>query len=120
MKADIKAEWKKNLRSGKFAQGNGQLRTWDEENQRWVYCCLGVLCEMSGLAEWVEFTDSYNAPAASYLGEQHYLPPEVAEWAGIDPSNEEEGDVQQRLGTLNDSGLSFTAISDKLDTTHDL
>lgn len=114
MKEDIKAEWKKNLRSGKFAQGQGQLRSWDENNQRWVYCCLGVLCEMSGLGEWVDVID-HDVKYSTYLDNKHYLPPEVARWAGINPSNEEEGDVQQKLGSLNDSGVSFIVVSDRLD-----
>ena len=112
MKEDIKAEWKKNLRSGKFAQGSGQLRTWDPDEKVWKYCCLGLLCEMSGLGEW---------KASTYLNNRHYLPVEVAEWAGIDPGNDEETDVQLRLGAANDEeGSSFFEIANLIDTMRDL
>jgi hypothetical protein len=111
MKADIKAAWLAKLRSGEFAQGSGQLRTWDADKKVWQYCCLGVLCEMSGLGEWEE-----RLRVSVYLGSKHYLPVEVAEWAGIDPDCGNVLGVQRRLGTLNDSGASFIAIADAIGT----
>jgi hypothetical protein len=120
MKEDIKEAWKKNLRSGKFAQGSGQLRTWDPDEKVWKYCCLGVLCEMSGLGEWVEYADDMRTES-TYLGNEHYLPVAVAEWAGIDIENDDETSVQQRLGTANDEeGSSFFKIANLIDTMHDL
>jgi hypothetical protein len=122
MKEDIKAEWKKNLRSGKFAQGSGQLRTWDPDEKVWKYCCLGLLCEMSGLGEWkdaVSVSDGYVT--STYLYNRDYLPVAVAEWAGIDPRNDEETGVQQRLGAANDEeGSSFFEIANLIDTMQDL
>lgn len=41
MNQDIKREWVAKLRSGKYEQGKGRLRS--KGNQ---YCCLGVLCEI--------------------------------------------------------------------------
>lgn len=41
------AKWIVALRSGKYTQGHGRLR--DGVGQM---CCLGVLCEISGLGEW--------------------------------------------------------------------
>jgi hypothetical protein len=119
MKADIKAAWQANLRSGEFAQGGGQLRTWDKDKKVWRYCCLGVLCEMSGLGEWeVKELDGHRF--SIYLGSKHYLPDEVAEWAGIAPVVDTMEGVQQRIGTMNDSGATFLNIANALDATHDL
>ena len=115
MKADVKAAWLAKLRSGEFAQGSGQLRTWDSVKKVWRYCCLGILCEMSGLGEWEE-----GLRVSAYLGSKHYLPVEVAEWAGIDPDCNSEKGAQQRLGSLNDSGASFKAIAVAISTDHNL
>jgi hypothetical protein len=119
MKQDIKAAWQVNLRSGEFAQGSGQLRAWDSTKKVWMYCCLGILCEMSGLGEWKdEERDGHRF--STYLGVKHYLPDEVAEWAGIAPVVDTMEGVQQRIGTMNDSGATFLNIAEALDATHDL
>ncbi len=54
LRPDIKERWLEALRSGKYEQGKGMLRTgrWDEEYEEFVYddearfCCLGVLCDV--------------------------------------------------------------------------
>ncbi len=51
MKADLKRKWVEALRSGKYKQGEGELRRGD------AFCCLGVLADVRG-AEWVE--DEYG------------------------------------------------------------
>lgn len=119
MKDDIKAAWQANLRSGEFAQGSGQLRSWDSIKKVWTYCCLGILCEMSSLGEWKEEERDGHC-FSTYLGSKHYLPDEVAEWAGIAPVVDTMEGVQQRIGTMNDSGATFLNIADALDATHDL
>jgi hypothetical protein len=115
MKADVKAAWLAKLKSGEFAQGSGQLRTWDSVKKVWRYCCLGVLCEMSGLGQW-ETEVKRGFRDTTYLGSKHYLPDEVAEWAGIDSHCGSEKGIQQRLGSLNDSGATFRTIADAIDT----
>jgi hypothetical protein len=120
MKTDIKTDWKTNLRSGEFAQGLGQLRAWDANNKVWAYCYLGILCEMSGLGEWEEVKERDGHCFSTYLGSKHYLPDEVAEWAGIAPVVDTMEGVQQRIGTMNDSGATFLNIAEALDATHDL
>lgn len=47
MNSSLKAKWVAALRSSDYAQTTGILR--DEGNG---YCCLGVLCEVSGLGDW--------------------------------------------------------------------
>lgn len=41
----IKKKWLNALKSGKYKQGTGQLRNNSS------YCCLGVLCEVTGNAQ---------------------------------------------------------------------
>ena len=43
MKAELKQKWVDALRSGDYEQGKGALLASGK------YCCLGVLCEVSGL-----------------------------------------------------------------------
>lgn len=42
MKKEWAKKWVKALRSGKYKRGTGQLKKGDK------YCCLGVLCEITG------------------------------------------------------------------------
>lgn len=42
MNEDIKKDWVKALRSGKYSQGSGKLKI----HYRDAFCCLGVLCEI--------------------------------------------------------------------------
>lgn len=104
MNARIKARWLKALRSGRYRQGQKQLRT---ENG---FCCLGVLCDLarrSGVADWNN--DGH------FDGEYAYLPESVVEWAGLntqDPKVIQRKDLPKKLlSTLNDSGKSFKQIA---------
>lgn len=45
--ADLKARWLEALRSGKYTQGEGQLRSLDDK-----FCCLGVLCDIVDSGLW--------------------------------------------------------------------
>jgi hypothetical protein len=49
MDKKTRTKWTKALRSGKFTQGSGSLRTTAEERSRGkdCFCCLGVLCEVT-------------------------------------------------------------------------
>ena len=59
-------KWVAVLRSGEYKQGRTQLKDGD------TYCCLGVLCEISG---------EYYSDGAGDLS------PEVQDWAGMDSSD---------------------------------
>jgi hypothetical protein len=116
MNEEIKEAWKTELRSGKYPQGNNYLRQWNIDTQPCEYCCLGVLCEMSGLGEWEEFiTQAGDRKAYSYLDSDQYLPDEVAEWSGIPVAGKINVGPQSKLGLMNDDGDSFTLIAEKLD-----
>jgi hypothetical protein len=113
MKADVQKAWQEDLTSGNFTQGNGYLRVWDPDEEIWKYCCLGILCERSGLGTWEERTVDNGDKVAAYLDSIMYLPPAVAEWAGLDPSTKAET-IQLRLAEMNDEETPFTEIAEKL------
>lgn len=48
MDAELKRKWVEALRSGKYQQGKSALRCEDQ------FCCLGVLCDISGAGQWNE------------------------------------------------------------------
>ena len=58
MNQEIKAQWIKDLRSGAFPQGHGELVS--DNGDHLSYCCLGVLCHQAHAAkvlddyEWEE------------------------------------------------------------------
>jgi hypothetical protein len=116
MKEDVQKAWVEDLTSGNFTQGHGFLRVWDPDDEIWKYCCLGILCERSGLGTWVERTTDSGDLISEYLNSSMYLPPAVAEWAGLDPRTEESGEdtIQLRLAELNDEKTSFTEIAERL------
>jgi hypothetical protein len=67
--------WVAALESGKYEQNQGSLMSnpRDDEDQR-SYCCLGVLCKVSGVDPelWDEFTDLESAEL--WDGEKESLP----------------------------------------------
>lgn len=72
MDPEVKAKWVAALRSGEYAQGDGQLRSVSNR-----FCCLGVLCDIhakESSGEWV---------GCGYMGETMILNDEVAAWAGL-------------------------------------
>jgi hypothetical protein len=124
---DAIRKWVTALRSEKYPQSDSYLRTADG------YCCLGVLCDISGLGEWseprqvpgVRFSHSYLATDLW----QHQgpgitlLPPEVIKWAGFDTGNPvvyyDFNGISHPAAGVNDSeGLSFNEIADYLERTY--
>lgn len=97
MNNDVKEKWVAALRSGEYEQGTRML---SRDNK---FCCLGVLCKLSGL----EFSP-----------ERGYLPDSVVKWAGLDsisPGVVKDG-VTDSLAYLNDvKGLTFNQIADLIE-----
>jgi hypothetical protein len=60
MDAQKKAKWVEALRSGKYNQGMGRLRSGDR------YCCMGVLCDVVIDGKWDPFK------SRDILGGQRY------------------------------------------------
>jgi hypothetical protein len=108
MNQKIKAKWVAALRSGKYKQGKNFLKLRDE------FCCLGVLCDISGLAEWEHRGKSYSSIMPGiYISSDTVLPSVVAKWAGIVNIGMKGSDkkVIGKLMTMNDNGKTFTEIA---------
>lgn len=115
MNPRVKQLWIEALRSGKFKQAQGRLKT---ENG---YCCLGVLCELHrrevGGTEWKR----YSSEEGKYIYDGHImdLPWSVVSWADLDQSDPRIidafiGDVylhSEKMSGLNDSGETFGTIA---------
>lgn len=98
MSAAIKRKWVNALRSGKFTQGVGALRTSTKEMrseglEKPCFCCLGVLCEVTG-TKYRAGADYFNMPSR-----------EAKQRLGLDDA------VADRLAGLNDEGMSFRKIA---------
>ncbi len=92
----VKALWIADLRSCKIPQGKGRLRRLSENKIPIGDCCLGRLCEISNLGEWItepSRTDVLRYQIKQVIGigkvslygsSYNYLPVGIREWAGID------------------------------------
>lgn len=70
MNKEVKDKWVAALRSKKYKQAKETLT--DLEGG---FCCLGVLCDISGMSEWNE--------KGEYLDDDALLPKEVRMWADM-------------------------------------
>lgn len=103
MNPDIKQQWIAALRSGKYKQTQGALR----KNNK--FCCLGVLCDLSGLYEWRQHNKEGQIISFSYDGVIGVLPHAIADWADLEQRDPQtEGGV---LSGLNDQGYTFKKIA---------
>ena len=118
---EIKAKWVEALRSGKYTQARHALK-----GDR-GFCCLGVLCDISGVGKWDEYsayvcgvrrsTVGLTVPMHEYIGTNRspYIPA-----ANL---TEEEKTLLGRdrptrcicLTALNDAGISFERIADLIE-----
>jgi hypothetical protein len=112
MNPEVKARWVEALRSGRY-----------EQIQKWLhtetgYCCLGVLCDLSGLGQWqgrtmgrdnffafVEHDKVYDAQSGD-----GFPTGGVDQWAGLDFGRYEV------IAKMNDDGKSFSEIADWIET----
>ncbi len=101
MKNELKQKWLEALRSGKYAQGVGFLRSGDN------FCCLGVLCDISG-KQWIGDEDGQYSTADA---------PE--EWSLLNHDTQAEfglaEDQMFALTQMNDRGKTFTEIADHIE-----
>ena len=120
MNPEIKSQWIAALRSGGYVQGMGALRRRTSSDTE--YCCLGVLCDLyfhrhhncdwrnDGLGRgWLTGGRSVNVLT---------LPDEVVSWAGLPDSNPliDWASGPEDLAMVNDSGSSFDAIADAIES----
>ena len=98
--------WVEALRSGKYKQGQGVLRSADDH-----YCCLGVLCDLAGV-EWnTGYTGNYHAG----VGQFATAPFEVTDFVGLANEAGSFGAGGDGLATRNDSGATFEEIADLIE-----
>jgi len=115
-------EWITALRSGKYKQGCGLLRTRDDK-----YCCLGVLLQLEG-KEFCKYDDGGyfvqtdydgDSTGSSYVGEEII----TLDYPGILPvtptlTNQQGVEVSTgmyELASLNDCGVPFDVIADVIE-----
>lgn len=99
----LKAKWLEALRSGRYKQGKYGLR-----NSRDEFCCLGVLCDVSGEGEWTHTRcKGYSYWKEGKEADVNVLPLFVSNFANL-TDVEEEVLIDKNDG----DGLSFKEIAD--------
>jgi len=119
MNQELKQKWIEALRSGKYIQGQGALRSVDEDE----YCCLGVLCEYLPNVRWENGDDSnYTAVLFNELGDVTrstlFLPGTLNVDLGLNILIREDGDsytIYSMLMYMNDEGKTFNEIADYIE-----
>lgn len=103
MKHSTLTAWLSALRSGDYEQRQGRLRSSDNH-----YCCLGVLCDIIDPYRWKQEGDHY-----SWDHHSGTLPYSIRETQGFD--NDIGGRPGHSLVSLNDNGIPFTTIAERLE-----
>lgn len=102
MDAELKAKWVKALRSGEYQQAKDHLR------RGGGFCCLGVLCEISGTGAWQERGGFFDYIIGDWRASQ-YLPPILRSQYRI------SDDQCDPLMSMNDKGVPFEEIADYIE-----
>jgi hypothetical protein len=108
MNPQIKQKWLNALRSGEYQQTQERLRKEDG------FCCLGVLCDLYGKENNVEWQHN-EVDGYFYEKNSAVLPLSVMEWADVDGR---WGDICNRtetLARLNDRGSTFEQIANLIE-----
>ena len=118
MTPELKAQWVEALRSGKYKQGAGFLRsTCDGED---TFCCLGVLAAVlpSDLGTWYKNFERHRSAPYDVYGfgtplnnNGGYLIQEVREAAGLS-----KDDVAILVRMNDNSTAGFNGIADYIET----
>ena len=94
MDKELKAKWVAALRSGKYKQGQGRLRSVDD-----TFCCLGVLADVEGKTwELIQQVYVVDGERWAVYGSYH-LPT----------------DAVGRLAHMNDEGSTFEELADYIE-----
>lgn len=107
----IKSKWVEALRSGEYKQGQGRL------NDRDLFCCLGVLCEVLIKDEDAELNSliknkvpcAFDLDCMSYDNDSKVVPNRVR--LAADLSVRQVHDLISR----NDSGFTFEQIAEYIE-----
>ena len=106
MNEQVKENWLSALRSGDYKQTQLKLHTDDG------FCCLGVLCDLYGKENNVEWNLANNGHNYEFQDKESHLPSSVMEWAGVEGQNPDIDNGTETLATLNDTGCTFEEIAD--------
>lgn len=101
-------EWIASLRNGKYSQGKGELVHFDVRNQKYNYCCLGVLCCINGLATPLAIIEKVDVDCVILTKNKFGLKDDY----GYLPILDRNGFATFSLTNLNDSGFTFLQIAD--------
>lgn len=105
MDPELKSKWVDALRSGKYKQGRGYLCRDD------AYCCLGVLCDISGIGEWKNVPDENGLTYVTSQDQDRFgLPYSVRE-----EIPESKLHILSTLACMNDDGVSFETIAKEIE-----
>lgn len=100
--ANLKEKWLEALESGKYPKGKHHL------NRKGHFCCLGVLCEVTGLKpifEGPNFENNYECSIAEYVINGNHSSSLVPDnWLGL------KKDELGNLMNLNDLSDSFEDV----------
>lgn len=108
-------EWVDALRSGKYNQAQGYLRTAEG------FCCLGVACHVVNPIPWE--VSHINIGGCTHYGYEHpdytaILPKHIAQFYGMGNNSSAYTSIRDRdgelieLAGLNDEGFPFSQIAD--------
>ena len=98
----LRDKWVAALRSGKYEQSRGRLRTQNG------YCCLGVLCDVKDPNGWNQENDRW-IHKDSFREGSWYLSESLREEVGLTE------ECQVRLAKLNDDGETFERIAQEIE-----
>jgi len=109
MLSTLKSQWVAALRSGEYKQGVGELAGRDQHAT--TYCCLGVLCRVTGMSN----RELFQKDTLDSVGREELLGPWNAT-NGDKHYNTDDEDThtttQRKLAAMNDNELSFSEIAD--------
>jgi hypothetical protein len=108
MKKEVANIWVAGLRSGKYKQGIGLLRSKDDH-----YCCLGVLADLAVTQKGV--IRSLDKDYFTFDDYKECLPPKVVEWAELKNAHGFCPQIGQTLAELNDKHKTFAEIADLIE-----
>jgi hypothetical protein len=138
MKKEVAKKWIQALRSGKYKQGKGFLKHYNNKNEP-RYCCLGVLCELYNNTmkknhkktlevKTCDDDDSLKHGYVRFSGKDGSsattLPASVKNWSGINSvtgtfkyntNNRWEDINTECLSDMNDDGITFKAIANAIE-----
>ena len=98
-------KWINALRSGKYKQCKGRLRS------GLLFCATGILCDLHAKEYLIGWKITELTRADLYCGSSVNLPEEVLRWAGITIAQ------AMAIASLNDEGYSFNQIATHIEST---